>query len=112
MADTMYGVLGFWKLAEGDWDNQVKGLREQVVPRAPEVPGFVAGYWLATGDRSRTFSLILLEGEKTAHAFKDFVESNPLNRPTDVTLESLVVTELVAEASRPMLTSVHGAGNP
>jgi hypothetical protein len=100
MADTMYGVVGFWNLGEGDWDDQVKALREQVVPRAPEVPGFVAGYWLATGDRSRTYSLILLKDEKAAHAFKDFVKSNPLNRPTEVTLESLVVAELVAEARR------------
>ena len=100
MADAMYGVLGFWNLGEGDWDEQVKGLREQVVPRAPELPGFVAGYWLATGDRSRAYSVILLEDEKAAHAFKDFVENNPLNRPSDVSLDSLVVAELVAEARR------------
>jgi hypothetical protein len=100
MPKTTHAVLGFWKVAEGDWDNQVKGLREQVVPRAGEVPGFVAGYWLATADRSRTYSLILLEDEMAAHAFKDFVKSNALNRPTDVTLESLVVAELVAEAHR------------
>jgi len=50
MSKNMYGVLGVWNLADGRWEEQVRGLLEQVVPLARDVPGFVAGYWLGNRD--------------------------------------------------------------
>jgi hypothetical protein len=97
MAKNTYGVLGVWNMAAGRWEEQVRGLHEQVVPLAHQVPGFVAGYWLGNRGESRTYTLIVLEDEESARRFKDFVESDPSRSKNHdqagVSLESLVVAE-------------------
>jgi hypothetical protein len=97
----MYAVVGTWTLAPGRWDEQLHGLHEQVVPRAREVPGLVAAYWLADQAAGKTQSLVILEDEASARRFQSLVEANPMNREqAGVSLDSLKMMELVAEAHR------------
>ncbi len=97
MATSMYGVIGTWKMAEGRWEEQA--LHEQVVPMVRQVPGFIAGYWLGNRGEDKTYTLIVLEDEESAQRFKALVESDPTNREqAGVSLESLIVAEVVAEA--------------
>jgi hypothetical protein len=101
MAKSMYAVVGTWTMAPGRWEEQVRGLHEQVVPQVRQVPGFVAGYWLGNRGESRTYTLILFEDGESAQHFRALVESDPMNREqAGVSLESLVLAEVVAEAHR------------
>jgi len=67
-------------------------LREEVVPRVSQAPGFVAGYWLAPeGDRGN--SVVVFESEDTARAAAERFQP-----PPEVTIESIEVREVVAHA--------------
>ena len=71
-------------------------LRDQIVPMASGSPGFVAGYWSQSADRSNGMGVIIFEAEDTAYALADQVGEGP---PTDaVTLEGVEVREVVASA--------------
>ena len=57
-------------------------LRDEVVPRVAQAPGFVAGYWLAPeGDRGN--SIVVFESEEAARS-----AAESLQPPPQVTLES------------------------
>ena len=67
-------------------------LREEVVPRVAQAPGFVAGYWLAPeGDRGN--SIVVFESEEAARS-----AAESLQPPPQVTLESIEVREVIAHA--------------
>lgn len=66
-------------------------LRQQVVPRASGAPGFVAGYWTRKGDEG--LSMVLFDSEDAATA-----ASEQIRVPDAVTLESVEVREVVAQA--------------
>ncbi len=68
-------------------------LREQVVPRVSQMPGFVAGYW--TRKDNSGVSMIVFESEEGARGASEQV---PSLLPDDVTLESNEVREVVAHA--------------
>lgn len=68
-------------------------LREQVVPRVSQMPGFVAGYWTREGTSG--LSMVVFESEQNARAGSEQV---PSMLPDDVTLESNEVREVVAHA--------------
>jgi hypothetical protein len=72
------------------------GLRDEVVPRASNAPGFVAGYWLRSQD-DHGLSVVVFESEDAAQAAAQMIESQ--GPPSDaVTLDSVEVREVVAHA--------------
>ena len=72
------------------------GLRDEVVPRASNAPGSVAGYWLRSQD-DHGLSVVVFESEDAAQAAAQMIESQ--GPPTDaVTLDSVDVREVVAHA--------------
>ena len=68
-------------------------LREQVVPRVKELPGFVAGYW-TRGDGVGQ-SMVVFDSDENAHAASDLV---PSMVPPGTTIELNEVSEVVAHA--------------
>jgi hypothetical protein len=68
-------------------------LREQVIPRVKELPGFVAGYWTRSGDEG--LSMVVFESEENAAAASERV---PSLLPDAAALESNDVREVVAHA--------------
>lgn len=76
-----------------DEEGSVAALREQVVPRISQVPGFVAGYWTRKGDGG--LSISVWESEDAANAMGEMVKSVA---PEGVTVESVEVREVVASA--------------
>jgi hypothetical protein len=68
-------------------------LRDQVVPRVSQAPGFVAGYWTRKGDDG--LSITVWESEDAANAASDMVTSAA---PEGVTVDSVEVREVVASA--------------
>ena len=68
-------------------------LREQVVPRVSQVPGFVAGYW--TRKDNSGLSMSVWESEDAANSASEMVRSVA---PEGVTVDSVEVREVVASA--------------
>ena len=74
-------------------DADPTALREQVVPRVSQQPGFVAGYW--TRKDKSGLAMVVFESEENARAGSEQV---PSMLPNDATLESNEVREVVAHA--------------
>src|SRR5205809_7762673 len=68
-------------------------LREEVVPRVSQAPGFVAGYWTRKGNGG--LSMSVWESEDAANAASEIVRSVA---PEGVTVDSVEVREVVASA--------------
>jgi hypothetical protein len=68
-------------------------LREQVVPRVSQAPGFVHGYW--TWKDNTGLAMVVFESEDAATPMSQQV---PSMITADVTLESVEVREVVAHA--------------
>ena len=76
-----------------DPDEAADFLRENIVPRVKEAPGFIAGYWVRLpGNKGR--SLVVFESEDAAQAALD--QGPP--PPEGVTIEQSEVGEVVASA--------------
>jgi hypothetical protein len=71
-------------------------LRETVVPRVSQAPGFVAGYWVRLdGDEGN--STIVFESEEAARAAAEQIRGAVGSNP-GVTLNDVTVGEVVANA--------------
>jgi hypothetical protein len=68
-------------------------LREQVVPRVSQVPGFVAGYW--TRNDNAGLSMVIFDSEDAANRASEQVPSLITDA---VTLDGVEVREVVAHA--------------
>jgi hypothetical protein len=68
-------------------------LREDVVPRVSQAPGFVAGYW--TRKDGTGLSMLVFESEEAATNAEQRVRANV---PDGVKLESTEIREVVANA--------------
>ena len=87
----MHAVL--IRVTVNDPEPAAQGLREQVVPRTKEMPGFVAGYWVRLGENQGR-SIIVFESEEAAKSAAGQVDT-----PGDfVTIDSVEVCEVVANA--------------
>jgi hypothetical protein len=89
----MHAVLV--KVSISDFEGSVKELRETVVPRISQLPGFVAGYWTRSGDGSNGRSMLVFESEEAARTAAERIEANV---PEGVTFEGAEVREVVASA--------------
>jgi heme-degrading monooxygenase HmoA len=76
-----------------DEEGSVAALREQVVPRVSQAPGFVAGYWTRKGNGG--LSMSVWESEDAANTNSEMVRSMA---PEGVTIDSVEVREVVASA--------------
>ena len=89
----MYAVLV--KVSISEVEGSEKALRETVVPRVSQMPGFVAGYWTRSADGSNGRSLIVFESEDAARTAAERIGANV---PQGVTFESAEVREVVVSA--------------
>jgi hypothetical protein len=89
----MHAVLV--KVSISDVENSEKELKETVVPRISQSPGFVTGYWTRSEDGTNGRSLLVFESEEAARAAAERIGPNV---PQGVTFESAEVREVVATA--------------
>ena len=68
-------------------------LRDEIVPRVSQAPGFVAGYWVRFESENRGTSVIVFDSEENARN-----AASQFQPPEGVTLESIDVGEVVANA--------------
>ena len=84
------------KVSIGDIEKAHVGLREQVVPRVSQAPGFIAGYWTRSDDGSSGLSMILFESEDAARGAAERIGTN---LPDTVTLQNVEVRGVVESAT-------------
>jgi hypothetical protein len=77
-----------------DRESAVRELRESVVPRVSQAPGFVSAVWLAPVE-GKGHSIAVFESEDAANGMAEMVRSNA---PSQVTVEKIEVREVVANA--------------
>jgi hypothetical protein len=92
----MYAVVV--RVSISDFESARKVLEEQVVPRASQAPGFIAGYWTRSDEGTHGLSMLLFESEDNARAAEDMIRAGA-DRPEAVTIESVEIREVVAHAS-------------
>jgi hypothetical protein len=80
-----------------DFDAGREALTTQIVPRVSQAPGFVAGYWVHSG-QNKGHSMIVFESEEQAETVKGMIESVPGPDADAVSLDSVEVCEVVASA--------------
>jgi hypothetical protein len=83
------------RVSIGDAESVERDLKETVVPRVSQAPGFVAGYWSRADDGSNGLSMLVFESEDAARAVADRISGNV---PQGVRLESTEVREVIANA--------------
>jgi hypothetical protein len=88
----MHAVVVRVTLSDDDSES-LKELREQIVPRVAQAPGFVAGYWVRLDGETQGTSVIAFDSEDNARSAADQFQP-----PEGVTLESMEVGEVVANA--------------
>jgi hypothetical protein len=91
MEDSMHAIVV--KVTLNDPDTGLTELREVVVPRVSQAPGFVTGYWTRKTDSG--MSMIIFESEDAANSASEQVRSSV---PPGVTLDDVEVREVVANA--------------
>ena len=89
----MHAVLV--RVSISDVEGAQQELRETVVPRVSQLPGFVAGYWTKSEDGSNGRSMVIFESEEAARTAAERIGANV---PEGVTFESAEVREVVASA--------------
>ena len=68
-------------------------LREQLVPRVSQAPGFVTGYWTTKDNTGLT--MLIFESEEAANAMSDQARSVV---PAAMTLDGVEVRDVAAQA--------------
>lgn len=89
----MHAVLV--KVSISDVEGSQKELRETVVPRISQLPGFIAGYWTRSADGSNGRAMIVFESAEAAQTAADRIGPGV---PQGVTFESAEVREVIATA--------------
>ena len=82
----------------GDPETAEQGLSERVVPQASKAPGFVAGYWTRSDDGTNGLSMLVFDSEDAARGAAERLQGPEAMRPDTVTLESVEVREVLANA--------------
>jgi hypothetical protein len=72
-------------------------LRETIVPRVSQAPGFVAGYWVRLEGGNEGNSVIVFESEDAARTVADQIRSTAGDNPA-VTIDKVMVGEVVEHA--------------
>ena len=72
-------------------------LKEQIVPRISQAPGFVSGVWARSAE-GKGGSMIVFESEEAANAAAAQIESGGRPPEEAATIDSVEVREVVATA--------------
>ena len=81
------------KVTIDDMESAEKALRDEVVPRVSQAPGFVTGYW--TRKDNNGLSMIIFDSEDAATQASERIQQN---MPAPVTLDGVEIREVAAHA--------------
>jgi hypothetical protein len=83
------------KVSINDPDAAVENLRNNIVPRVKDAPGFVAGYWYGDGQTSGN-ATIIFDSEDQANGLARMIREQPGEGAA--TIDDVQVHEVVASA--------------
>jgi hypothetical protein len=78
-----------------DPEPALKFLREEIVPRVSQSPGFVNGYWMRASE-DKGWSVIVFESEDAAKGFVEQVRAQ--EGPGHATIDGIDIREVIAHA--------------
>lgn len=78
-----------------DQERAMTFLRDEVVPRVSQAPGFVAGYWVRLEGSNQGRATIVCESEQAARSLAGHIQPEPSGANT---IDSVDVGEVVAHA--------------
>jgi hypothetical protein len=90
---TMHAVIVSVTIT--DVEKATTFLRDEIVPRVSQAPGFVAGYWVRLGGANKGRGTIVFESEEEARAVADRITQEPGEA---VRLDTVEVGEVVESA--------------
>jgi hypothetical protein len=93
----MHALVVTVRIEPSRFDIAQKTLREQVVPRVSQTPGFVKGYWTVNAETTQGLSMAVFSTKKDAENAVDMVRAAA--PPPGVTLNTVEVREVVAEGT-------------
>jgi hypothetical protein len=96
LGDLVHAVVV--RVTIDDFDSAVQDLREQVVPRVSQAPGFVAGYWTRSQDGSNGMAMVVFDSERSANTATEMIRAAASAEGGGVTLEGVEVREVVEHA--------------
>jgi hypothetical protein len=94
----MYGIIAQVKIDPANEDVARKALLDVVVPTAKSMAGFTNGTWLRALEGDRGISVLLFESEQAALAAAERMRSEGPPAGAPVTMESIDVFEVLAQA--------------
>lgn len=92
----MFAVVVHVRIASGQVNSSRDELKNQVIPRVRQAPGFVKGYWTASADGTNGDSMVVLKTKQDAEQVAALARNSP--PPAGVTIEKVEVREVIAEA--------------
>lgn len=66
----MFAVVGIWTLDEALRDEQLRALRDEIVPWTTQMPGFLYGYWTHDPETGKAHTMIVFSDSQAAHDYK------------------------------------------
>jgi len=66
----MYAVIGIWTLDEALRAEQLRALRDEIVPQTTRAPGFLHGYWTHDPETGKAHTMIIFSSSQAAHDYK------------------------------------------
>ena len=85
------------RVAIADFEKARPNLRDQIVPRAKQAPGFIQGIWTRSDDGKNGLSMMLFESRDQATAAAEQIRTAPLLAET-ASVENVEVREVVEQA--------------
>jgi hypothetical protein len=76
-------------------DAAVEMLRDQIVPRVSQSPGFVAGYWYGDG-QTKGAATIILDSEENANGLVEMIQNQ--EGPGHAPIDNIEAQPVVANA--------------
>lgn len=90
----MHAVIVNVTMAKEQFENNLKALREQTLPRVKQMTGLVKGYWTRSADGLHGTSVVVFGSKQNADEAAGMVRSAA---PPSVTIDSIEVREVVAD---------------
>jgi heme-degrading monooxygenase HmoA len=100
----MYAGISSGQVTPDELDAFAQVIREEVIPKARELPGFQGGYWLADREGGHVIGIVLFESEEALRAShkppaSDSEESSRSAQPTPPSVVSYEVVAAVGGAA-------------
>jgi hypothetical protein len=95
MEEPMHAVIVSVNIT--DPESATQYLRETIVPRVSQAPGFVAGYWMRLEGVDEGNSVVVFESEEGARTAADQIRAAVGDNP-GVNLNNITIGEVVANA--------------